>query len=476
MRTRPPGTPPYSPASANRGTLPAGRFWGSMQVCGLSLGVGVLALLVAAPAAAQDEAAPAPTPDDGVSYIQIAGGSAARLPLALPAFKVLDGVDVGVRDSMMEVIRNDLTVSGYFDIMDPNAYIEDATAGIRPGEFEWDNWRAPGAVGLVKAALRADDTGLRADLFVYDVAAGRDMLARELTGLVVDPRTLAHGISNAIVEAFTGEPGVFDSRVISVVNYGHGKEIYIFDYDGENPRPVSRNGSINLSPAWSPDGVTVTYTSYRDNNPDLWATDLRTGRHRKLSGHPGINAGAEWAPDGQEIVLTLSKDGDSEIYALEPDGSIIRRLTRQWGIDVSPSYSADGSSIAFVSSRNGNPQIFVMGRDGSNVRQLVRLGGHNVSPAFSPDGTRVAFAGRDEGRFDIFVVNIDGSGLRRLTQSKGDDEDPSWSPDGHHILFSSSRDGGGKQLYVMTADGAAQTRITNGTGSFSNPQWGPKAR
>ena len=64
----------------------------------------------------------------------------------------------------------------------------------------------------------------------------------------------------------------------------------------------------------------------------------------------------------------------------------------------------------------------------------------------------------------------------KAAQGSGDDEDPSWSPDGHHILFASSRDGGGKQLYVMTADGNAQTRITNGTGSFSNPQWGPRAR
>ncbi len=440
-----------------------------MQVSWLSGALGAFVLLLATPALAQDA-------DGDVAYIQITGGSAARLPLALPGWKVLDGVDVGVRDSMLEVVRNDLRVSGYFDIMDANAFIEDSTAGIRPNEFDWENWRAPGAVGLVKASLVATEAGLEAELYVYDVAAGRDMLSRKLTGQLLDPRTLAHGISNTIVEAFTGEAGVFDTRIVSVVNYGQGKEIYLFDYDGENPRPVSRNGSINLSPAWSPDGSTVTYTSYRDNNPDLWATDLRTGRHTKISGHPGINAGAEWSPDGKEIVLTLSKDGDSEIYALEPDGSIIRRLTRQWGIDVSPAWSPDGGTIAFVSSRNGNPQIFLMKRDGTDVSQLVRLGGHNVSPAFSPDGTRVAFAGRDEGRFDIFVINLDGTGLRRLTQSSGDDEDPSWSPDGHHILFASSRDGGGKQLYVMTADGNAQTRITNGTGSFSNPQWGPKAR
>ena len=436
------------------------------------LALPLLALLFAGSAVAQEAPAVEPGGPSGTSYIQISGGSAAKLPLALPAFKV-NGADRGVADLLREVVANDLAISGYFELMDPLSFIEDSTAGIRQEEFQFDNWRVPGAVGLAKAALRQDDEGLHVELHVYDVDAGLEMLARELTGDAVDQRTLAHHVSNAIVEAFTGRPGVFDTRIVAVANYGQGKEIYLFDYDGQSPRPVSRNGSINLSPAWSPDGRYVTYTSYRDNNPDLWRTDLRTGRHKKVSAHPGINAGAEWSPDGQEIVLTLSKDGDSEIYALQPDGSIIRRLTRQWGIDVSPNWSPSGQTIAFVSSRNGNPQIFLMDRDGSNPRQLVRLGGHNVSPAFSPDGTRVAFAGRDKGRFDIFVINVDGTGLRRLTQSKGDDEDPSWSPDGSHILFSSSRGGGGKQLFVMTADGASQTRITDGTGSFSNPQWGP---
>jgi TolB protein len=444
----------------------------------------LLVALLAATAHAQEEPAAAPEPapapagEEGRSYIRIDGGSAARLPLAVVPCKLLGGVEAEVSADVWSVLNQDLEHSGYFKLVDPAGFLEDATAGIRVGEFSWDNWRTLGAVGLVKAACsRPEPDGpIMVELFVYDIDAGIQMLTDRVTGGAVDQRRLGHQLANKIVEAFTGKPGVFDTRIVAVANYGQGKEIYLFDYDGANPRPVSRNGSINLAPAWSPDGSRISYTSYRDNNPDLWVTDLNTGRHSKVSAHPGINAGAEWSPDGAEVSLTLSKDGDSEIYAIQPDGSIIRRLTRQYGIDVSPTYSPDGSKIAFVSSRNGNPQIFVMDRDGANSRQLTRLGGHNVSPAFSPDGRRILFAGRDEGRFDIFVINVDGTGLRRLTQSKGDDEDPSWSPDGNHVLFSSSRDGRGKQLYIMTADGSAQTRITNGTGSYSNPSWGPGTR
>jgi TolB protein len=405
------------------------------------------------------------------SFIQITGGSAAKLPLALPPLKL---GSAGIDESaalVRAVVQRDLTLSGYFDLLADEASIEPATAGIEMGEFDFSHWQLPGAVGLAKSELSLEGGLFTVRLHVYDVDAAVEILARSISG--ADPRRVAHRVSNAIVEAFTGKPGMFDTRVVAIVDFGSGKEVYTFDYDGENRRSVSRNGSINLSPSFSPDGSKVAYTSYRDNNPDLWVTDLRSGRHTKLSARPGINAGAEWSPDGTELALTLSKDQDSEIYALGADGSIVARLTRDWGIDVSPSYSPDGSRIAFVSSRFGTPQIFLMKRDGTEQTRLTRMGGHNVAPSFSPDGSRIAFAGRDEGRFDIFVINTDGSGLRRLTQSAGDDEDPTWSPDGNHILFSSSRGGRGRQLYIMTADGSHQARVTDGRGSYTNPMWGP---
>lgn len=406
------------------------------------------------------------------AYIQIDGGSSGQLPLALAHWKALEGGDGAAAETMLAVVRRDLELASYFKFLDPAAFLEPITAGLRLGEFDFEAWRTPGAVGLVKAGLAGSGTEWTVDLHVYDVDAGAELLGRSISGGKADPRGLAHRVANAIVEAFTGKPGVFDTRIATVANFGSGKEIYLLDFDGSNPVAVTRNGSINLSPAVSPDGTRVLYTSYRDNNPDLWMTDLRTMRHTKLSTDGGLHVGAEWSPDGSEIAITMSKDGDSDIYVLDAQGKVLRRLTREWGIDVSPTWSPDSQWIAFCSSRNGNPQIFVMDRNGTQVRQLTHLGGHNVSPSFSPDGRRVVFAGRDEGRFDIFAVGVDGSGLRRLTQNSSDDEDPTWSPDGNHVVFSSTRDGRGRQLYIMTQDGRAQQRLTDGAGSYSNPNWG----
>jgi TolB protein len=424
-----------------------------------------------APAFAQQAEGPELPPRE--SFIQIVGGSGEPIPLALPDWKPGNAREKAVADEILGVVRNDLDLSGWFRVMDPSGFVEPDTAGILPGEFDFAHWRLPGAAGLVKASWDDISDTAAVELHVYNVQAGEEMLARRLEGPRAALRDLGHYVADTIIEAFTGKPGSFRAKLACTANFGSGKEIYILDADGTNPRPVSKNGSINLSPAWSPDGGRISYTSYRDNNPDLWVTELATGRHSKIAGYPGINASAEWSRDGSEIALTLSKDGDSDIYAIDPSGSVLRRLTRQYGIDISPTFSPDGGTIAFVSARQGSPQIWLMDRDGSNLRRLTHLGGHNVGPSFSPDGTRVVFAAKDEGRFDIFVIGVDGGGLVRLTQDAADDEDPAWTPDGNFIVYASSRGGRGKQLFMMTADGRNHRQLTHGPGVYSQPTFAP---
>ena len=373
-----------------------------------------------------------------------------------------------------EILRGFLNATVFFDVVGAGNAPPGALAeGWSPTTIDWDAWQRAGAYGLVKGTLERVPGGeLALDLRLYCAETGK-RVPLKVDRQLVTPETLRTVLarwSDALVKEYSGRLGVFSTRIAYARRLGgQPKEIYVMGVDGTEEEPITSNGSINLLPAWTRDGSAVAYTSYKDNNPDLYVGE------QKLSSRESLNMGAAWSPDGSEVALTLSKDGNAEIYVVSPKtGEILRRLTSEPSIDSSPTWSPDGERIAFVSDRGGSPQIYLMDKNGGNVTKVPQAGGYNTSPDWSPQGSLVAYNTMITATtFDIFVVDVDTGRARRLTSGPGSNEEPSWSPDGRYIVFTSTR-GGAKQIWVMTADGRYPTRISTGEGDYYTPAWSPK--
>ena len=98
-----------------------------------------------------------------------------------------------------------------------------------------------------------------------------------------------------------------------------------------------------------------------------------------------------WSRDGRTIVFVSWRDGNGEVYAMDADSSAPRNLTQDPAKDVRPAWSPDGRRIAFVSQRDGNSEVYVMNADGSGKRNLTRDRASDDYPTWSPDGRRIAF-------------------------------------------------------------------------------------
>ena len=403
-------------------------------------------------------------------YREVTASGTNRLSLAVDTPKRLGGADhTTTAREMADVVRFDMTLAGPFTVSAPPA--TSGTSGIRSGEFDFTPWRGAGIDLLVKSGYTVAGDALTLEFRLYNVSQGKELLAKRYSGRLRDLRRIAHTFSDDIMETLTGERGPFTGKIAFVSTRSGTKELYLMDYDGYQVQQLTRNGSINLNPDFSPSGRELVYTSYRKRNPDLYRRELFSGAETAISTQRGINATGTWSPDGSKVALALSKDGNSEIYVISRDGSSQRRLTTNPAIDVSPAWSPDGKKIAFVSDRHGKPQVFVMNADGSNVQRLTRTGSYNVSPRWSPKGDRIAYA-RQEGGFQIYTIGTDGGNDIRLTTS-GSNEHPRWSPDGRFITFSSTREGS-EAIYVMRADGSGQTRVSRGKGKDSHPAWSPR--
>ena len=188
-------------------------------------------------------------------------------------------------------------------------------------------WTAAGYDLLVRSEYSIKGDDLTVEFRLFDVLNRKMMTAKRYLGRTKDLRRFAHSFADEIMLVVTGEKGCFTTHIAYVSSQSGNKEIVIMDWDGRNQMQLTRNGSINLNPDFSPDGREIIFTSYKRGNPDLYKRALSSTAEVPLSNRKGLNITGTWSPDGSRIALTLSKDGNSEIYTIAKDGSNPTRLT-----------------------------------------------------------------------------------------------------------------------------------------------------
>jgi TolB protein len=250
------------------------------------------------------------------------------------------------------------------------------------------------------------------------------------------------------------------------------KEIYIADYDGANQYRVTSNGSINISPAWSPTGGLLAYTSYATGYPDIYVANLaQPGRalQRPAGGTETIhNQLASFSPDGSMIAFMSNRTGDNDIWIVNADGSGLRNLTNFRGADEgSPTWSPDGRQIAFTSDRAGMPQLYVMNVNGTG---LQRITSERIDrPTWSPLNFIAFTIGNTSP--EIAIWDFANPGVKVLTGGVGTNESPAISPNGRHIAFFTTR-WGRQEIAVMDRTGQYVRRLTT-VGNNTYPNWQP---
>lgn len=332
-------------------------------------------------------------------------------------------------------------------------------------------WMRLGADYMVRLEAEFPGRNVRIRWRLFDNSRNKQFAKGTIEKSKKEWRTLGHIISNEIVKNVTGEDGIFLTKIAFAKVVTGNKEIFLADYDGSNEIQLTNNGSINISPTFSPDGKYIYFTSFMHGEAQLYQIELKNNKIKRLGNFKGIVAAPAVSPDGSMIAVVLTKDGNSEIYLLDKKGRVIRRLTRHRSIDTSPTWSPDGKSIAFSSDRSGKPQLYIMQSDGTGLRRLTYEGRYNDSPIWSQKADRITFVSRTKsGRFDLASIDTSGTDYRVMT-TYGMNENPHFSPDGKHIIFSSNRLGP-KELFTMDISGRNQRRLTR-NGNSSNPVWGP---
>ncbi|HEY7512550.1 MAG TPA: Tol-Pal system beta propeller repeat protein TolB [Vicinamibacteria bacterium] len=383
--------------------------------------------------------------------------------------------------TLTQVLRRDLAFENFFRFVPEN--LLSAIPPLDPESPNYADWQGIGANVLVVTRAQVTGGELTVEATVHAVDSRQTILSKRYSGRAENPRIFAHQLSDEIMAA-AQQKGVARTKIAFVSDRDQqgprrSKELYIMDYDGFNPRRVTVNRSINILPAWSPDGRSLAYVSYRQGQPDVFVASIFEARSTNLTEGRGQAFAPAFSPDGRRIAYASSRGGNMDIWVASADGTGARKITTSAALDTAPAWSPTGQEIVFTSDRSGTPQIYLMDAEGLNVRRLSSVGNYNDAPAWNPSRqySEIAYTSRLEGgTFDIAVVDLASRQVRQITQGRGSCEYPSWAPSGRHLVFACRRARGGTwQITVADRDGRNVQTLPAGAGNNAYPDWGPSA-
>lgn len=255
-------------------------------------------------------------------------------------------------------------------------------------------------------------------------------------------------------------------KIAFVRGYGTNSEIYTMNADGTQPINLTKNAAGDATPAFSPDGTKIVFSSDMSGSWAIYVMNAYDGTELTLLTNNFADSNPAFSSDGTKIVFTRSVGYYSSIYLMNADGTGQTQIT-SGSYDYAPSFSHDGRGIVF--NRGGD--IYFLSISSGKLKPLTRNAAA-YDPVISPDGTKIAFVSNRDGNDEIYKMNFDGSNVQRLTINTAVDRQPAFSADGQKIVFWSDRKGyADYEIYTMNTDGDYQIPLTDTNAWNTDPAW-----
>ncbi|MEI8355605.1 MAG: hypothetical protein WCG31_05895 [Deltaproteobacteria bacterium] len=158
-------------------------------------------------------------------YTEVTAQGNRQVYLAIAPVKNLGGTpNETIAREIGDILKFDLNLAGPFSILTGSA--NEASSGIRPGEFDFAPWRSIGAAFLIKSGYAITGNSITLEFRMYDVLNGKSLDSKRYTGILKDLRKMTHTFSDETLFVITGEKGPFTGKITYVSPLSGNKEIY----------------------------------------------------------------------------------------------------------------------------------------------------------------------------------------------------------------------------------------------------------
>ena len=222
---------------------------------------------------------------------------------------------------------------------------------------------------------------------------------------------------------------------ILVAQTGRGVYLSQLTWFDRNGKAVGTTGK----PSWynnlqiSPDGrkIATDQTDQDGRNIDVFVQDPARDATTRLTFDPALDTTPAWSPDGKQLVYSSNRSLDFRLYKKNADGSgPDEEISNGNGHAFNVlDWSHDGK---YILTRRSN-ELWYLTMPAHEVQPLVR-GWLVGSAQFSPDGRWVAYASNESGSMEIYVAPFP-AGNSKWQVSTGGGQEPRWRRDGKELFY-----------------------------------------
>jgi len=224
--------------------------------------------------------------------------------------------------------------------------------------------------------------------------------------------------------------------------YERDDEIWTARADGNDQRKVEGVPTPDIlladrTPVFSPDGSLIAFFQC-SKGPigDIWIIPSAGGQARQLTFDDHFGGTPAFTPDGRYIVFSSLRAGSRTLWKIPVSGGTPEPVLVSAGEDTEPEFSRDGTKLIYTNTRNSF--ILTLWNPATNqTRELMEARYDLTDPSFSPDGKTISFfLVENNGDNQLHTIDLTGGSSLQVTQGKGERNiHPRWSPDGSSLYF-----------------------------------------
>lgn len=253
----------------------------------------------------------------------------------------------------------------------------------------------------------------------------------------------------------------------------------------------------DTAPAWSADGQTIYFYSYRHGTAELYKMDSDGNHQTRLTETDHNEWWAFTTKDPQKLVVVSDRDSGgnfkgANLFLLDLATNEMRNLTGlpegMWAARAD--VASEVNTLIYAESDSFRAEEYRIKTVDLETFEIEDYGDdpahQNSNPSITPDGSMVAYNRTDGDLSAIYLNDLTGKNERPLLTVRGEIPMMRLSPDGKWVAFSLGASArmavdqsirtDEQDVYLAATDGGSFKRLTSTPGSDHGASWSPDGK